>query len=277
MVMKKNAVQETVSKEYAKMLKETETRKSGSACQSGPGAIASLAGYEPELHQEEAASQSFGCGNPLAFADIEPGQTVLDLGSGAGLDLMLAADRVGSAGRVIGIDMTQEMVDKATENVAKAGYTNIDVRLGVIEDLPLPDSSVDWVISNCVINLSTDKARVFNEVARVLKPGGRFSISDIVVEELPGFLRDNAALYSACVAGAIAEKEYVAGLRDAGFEDVDVTQRLVYESSQLVSLISCELPGLSLSRELIDEIVPMVAGKVWSAKFIGRLPRRACS
>ena len=272
--MKKNPVQETVSKEYARMLKDTETRKPGGAGQSGPGTIAGLAGYEPELHQEKAASQSFGCGNPLAFADIEPGQTVLDLGSGAGLDLMLAADRVGSAGRVIGIDMTQEMVDKATENVSRAGYSNIDVRLGVIEDLPLPDSSVDWVISNCVINLSTDKARVFSEVARVLKPGGRFSISDIVVEDLPEFLRENAALYSACVAGAIAEEAYVAGLRDAGLEDVDVTQRLVYESSQLVSLISCELPGLDLSLEFIDEIVPIVAGKVWSAKFVGRMPRK---
>jgi SAM-dependent methyltransferase len=273
--MKKNAVQEEVSKEYARMLKDNETRKGSGASQSGPGVIAGLAGYEPESHQQAAASQSFGCGNPLAFADIEPGQTVLDLGSGAGLDLMLAADRVGSAGRVIGIDMTQEMVDKARENVTKAGYTNIDVRLGVIEDLPLPDSSVDWVISNCVINLSTDKARVFNEVARVLKPGGRFSISDIVVEELPEFLRENAALYSACIAGAISEEAYLAGLRYAGLEDIAVSERLVYEASQLVSLISCELPGLDLSKEMIDEIAPMVAGKVWSAKFIGRMPRAA--
>lgn len=271
--MKKNAVQQEVSKEYARMLKDTENRKCGGASQSGPGVISGLAGYQPQAHQEEAASQSFGCGNPLAFADIEPGQTVLDLGSGAGLDLMLAADRVGPAGRVIGIDMTQEMVDKARENVTRAGYTNIDVRLGVIEDLPLPDSSVDWVISNCVINLSTDKALVFNEVARVLKPGGRFSISDIVVEELPGFLRENAALYSACIAGAISEEAYLAGLRDAGLEEIAVSQRLVYEASQLVSLISCELPGLDLSQELIDEIAPMVAGKVWSAKFIGHMPR----
>ncbi len=273
--MKKNAVQEEVSKEYARMLKDNETRKGSGASQSGPGVIAGLAGYEPESHQQAAASQSFGCGNPLAFADIEPGQTVLDLGSGAGLDLMLAADRVGSAGRVIGIDMTQEMVDKARENVTKAGYTNIDVRLGVIEDLPLPDSSVDWVISNCVINLSTDKARVFNEVARVLKPGGRFSISDIVVEELPEFLRENAALYSACIAGAISEEAYLAGLRYAGLQDIAVSERLVYEASQLVSLISCELPGLDLSKEMIDEVAPMVAGKVWSAKFIGRMPRAA--
>ncbi len=267
--MKKTAVQETVSKDYAKMLKDTVDRQSCCDAKSGLGMIASLAGYQPALRQEEAAAQSFGCGNPLAFVDIEPGQTVLDLGSGAGLDLMLAADRAGPAGRVIGIDMTQEMVDKAIDNVSSAGYSNIEVRLGMIEDLPIEDRSVDWVVSNCVINLSTDKASVFREIARVLKPGGRFSISDIVVEELPDFLRENAALYSACVAGAISEQSYLAGLRDAGLEDVRVTQRLVYEESQLISLIGCEIPGLDLSQELIEEIVPTVAGKVWSAKFTG--------
>jgi arsenite methyltransferase len=267
--MKKTAVQVTVSKDYARMLKETADRQSCCDARSGPGMIASLAGYQPALHQEEAAAQSFGCGNPLAFVDIKPGQTVLDLGCGAGLDLMLAADRTGPAGRVIGIDMTQEMVDKAIGNVSSAGYSNIEVRLGVIEDLPMEDGSVDWVISNCVVNLSTDKARVFREIARVLKPGGRFSISDIVVEELPDFLRENAALYSACVAGAISEQSYLAGLRDAGLEDIQITQRLVYEESQLVSLISSEIPGLDLSREMIDKIAPTVAGKVWSAKFTG--------
>jgi len=268
--VKKTDVQKTVSKDYARMLKESEDRSSCCGRQSGAGTISKLAGYEPAQHQEEAASQSFGCGNPLAFADIESGQTVLDLGSGAGLDLMLAADRTGPSGRVIGIDMTQEMVDKATENLSRAGYSNVEVRMGRIENLPLADSSVDWVISNCVINLSQDKARVFSEVARVLKPGGHFSISDIVVESLPGFLRENAALYSACVAGAISEQAYLAGLRDAGLDDVQVTQRLVYEESQLVSLISSEIPGLNLCQELIDEIAPTVAGKVWSAKFTGR-------
>lgn len=269
--MEKTPLQETVSRDYARMLKGTEERVSCCDQKSGPGIISSLAGYEPALHQEEAASQSFGCGNPLAFADIQPGQTVLDLGSGAGLDLMLAADRTGPAGKVIGIDMTQEMVDKAAANVDAAGYSNIEVRMGMIEKLPIEDSSVDWVISNCVINLSQDKARVFREIARVLKPGGRFSISDIVVQELPEFLRENAALYSACVAGAISEQAYLTGLGDAGLVQVQVTDRLVYEESQLASLISCEIPGLDISQELIDEIAPMVAGKVWSAKFTGRM------
>lgn len=269
--MKKSPLQEAVSKDYARMLKGTVERASCCEQKSGAGMISSLAGYEPASHQEEAASQSFGCGNPLAFIDIEPGQTVLDLGSGAGLDLMLAADRTGPAGKVIGIDMTQEMVDKATANIKAAGYDNVEVRQGMIESLPIADSSVDWVISNCVINLSQEKARVFSEIARVLKPGGHFSISDIVVQELPEFLRENAALYSACVAGAISEQAYLEGLRDAGLVHIQITDRLVYEESQLASLISCEIPGLDISQELIDEIAPMVAGKVWSARFIGRM------
>jgi SAM-dependent methyltransferase len=165
--------------------------------------------------------------------------------------------------------MTQEMVDKAIENVNRAGHTNIDIRLGMIEQLPVADSSVDWVISNCVINLSPDKPRVFGEIARVLKPGGHFSISDIVVEDLPDALRESAALYSACVAGAISEQAYLDGLRGGGLVDVEVTGRLVYDESQLGALISCEIPGLELSPEMISELAPSVIGKVWSARFAG--------
>lgn len=268
--MQKTDVHEAVSRDYARMLKETEKRKSCCGAKPAAGMISRLAGYIPESHQQDTAAQSFGCGNPLAFADIQPGQTVLDLGSGAGLDLMLAADRVGPTGNVIGVDMTQEMVDNARDNVVRAEYRNIDVRLGMIEELPIEDNSVDWVISNCVINLSPDKARVFGEVARVLKPGGRFSISDIVVEELPDFLRENAALYSACVAGAISEQEYLGGLRDAGLDEAEVIERLIYSESQLASLVECEIPGLEVTQDQISEIVPCVTGKVWSAKFTGR-------
>lgn len=268
--MEKTDIHETVSKDYARMLQEAEKRPSCCAAQSGPGTISSLAGYEPAPHQQEAASQSFGCGNPLAFAGVKPGQTVLDLGSGAGLDLIMAAEQVGPEGSVIGIDMTQEMIDKATENVARAGHANVDVRLGMIEKLPVQDSSVDWVISNCVINLSPDKASVFSEIARVLKPGGRFSISDIVVEDLPEYLRENAVLYSACVAGAVSEQAYLDGLSAAGLDDLEVVERLVYDESQLVGLISCEIPGLEMDEDLIKQIAPTVAGKVWSAKFAGR-------
>jgi len=270
--MKKSELHENVSKDYARMLKAAEERPACCAPQSGPGAIASLAGYQPQEHQQEAASQSFGCGNPLAFAAIQPGQTVLDLGSGAGLDLMLAAEKVGPSGAVIGIDMTQEMVDKAIANVARAGLSNIDVRPGMIEQLPVDDNSVDWVISNCVINLSPDKPRVFSEIARVLRPGGHFSISDIVVEDLPQCLRDNVNLYSACVAGAISEAAYLAGLRDANLTELEITERLVYEQSQLIALVSSEIPGLELSAEMVADIAPLVIGKVWSAKFVGTKP-----
>jgi SAM-dependent methyltransferase len=266
--MEKSDVHETVSRDYARMLREAEARPSCCAPATGPGTISTLAGYEPEAHQEEAASQSFGCGNPLAFAGVEAGQTVLDLGSGAGLDLMLAAEKVGSSGRVIGVDMTQEMIDKAEANIQRAGLGNVELRLGMIEQLPVEDASVDWVISNCVINLSPDKPGVFAEIARVLKPGGHFSISDIVVQDLPDFLRDNAALYSACVAGAISEPEYLQGLLEAGLE-ASVSERLVYDQSQLVGLITCEIPGLQLDEALIAEVAPAVVGKVWSAKFTG--------
>ena len=269
--MEKTDVHKTVSKDYARMLQESSKQTSCCGSPTGAGLISTLAGYEPQPQHEEAAAQSFGCGNPLAFADIQPGQTVLDLGSGAGLDLILAAERVGPSGRVIGIDMTQEMIDKAMENVARAGHANVEVRMGMIEQMPVEDQSVDWVISNCVINLSPEKDRVFSEIARVLKPGGRFSISDIVVEDLPGFLRDNAALYSACVAGAISEQTYLDGLRQAGLEGLEVTERLVYDESQIVALISCEIPGLELSEDLIREVAPTVTGKVWSAKFAGRM------
>lgn len=267
--MDKSEIHDTVSKDYARMLKEAEQRPPCCAPRSGPGTIATLAGYQPAPEQQEVAGQSFGCGNPLAFAGVQRGQTVLDLGSGAGLDLILAAEQVGPEGRVIGIDMTQEMIDKAIDNVARAGHDNVDVRLGMIEQLPVEDSSVDWVISNCVINLSPDKPRVFSEIARVLRPGGRFSISDIVVQDLPEYLRDNATLYSACVAGAISEQAYLDGLAGAGLQDLEVVERLVYDQSQLAGLISCEIPGLQLDEDMIAQIAPQVVGKVWSAKFAG--------
>jgi SAM-dependent methyltransferase len=245
------------------------------------GVAAKIAGYSPaELAAlpESAVVNSFGCGNPLAFSGVEPGQTVLDLGSGAGIDLLIAAARVGPEGRVIGVDMTEPMIERARAAAAGAGHTNIDVRRGLIEDLPVESGTVDWVISNCVINLSPEKDRVFAEIARVLKPGGRISISDIVIERLPWWVRRSGRLHSACIAGAISEAEYVAGLESAGLEDVEVSGRLIYEASQLAGLAESEVSTLSLPRwlrrpagGLLRWAARRFAGRVWSAQFGGRL------
>lgn len=256
-------------------------RKSASGgCCSGPqkdsGKAACGLGYgESDLASlpESVAETTFGCGNPLAFSQVRLGQTVVDLGSGAGLDLLIAAKQVGPTGRAIGIDMTDEMIERARENIRKAGAVNAEVRRGIIENLPLDNQSTDWVISNCVINLSPEKDKVFSEIARVLRPGGRFSISDIVAEDLPVFFRDNAALRNACVSGAISEKEYVAGLEKAGLTDVRVTERVVYDASQIRGFVgSSSLPPelLALGEEKIMALASQVAGKVWSARFEGK-------
>lgn len=276
-------IREQVSKNYAEALQRTletepqEGGSQGSCCGSSATTKASaagqMAGYEDGLTatQSEAAASSFGCGNPLAFAGVEAGQTVIDLGSGAGLDLLLAAEKVGPQGKVIGIDMTEEMLASARTNIDKAGVAEyVEVRKGIIEDLPVEDGSVDWVISNCVINLSTDKPKVFSEMARVLAKGGRFSVSDIVVEELPEDLRAHALAYSACIGGAIPEEEYLQGLRDAGFGEVEVVERMVYSKEQLESILSCDFGVEEEALAPIRAALASVEGKVWSAKVQGR-------
>ena len=277
---KPETIRESVSEAYAKAV----TKPTGGGCCAQPvqkGAAAKLAGYrEAELHDlpAEAVVNSFGCGNPVAFSEVKEGEVVLDLGSGAGIDLLIAAQKVGSSGQVIGVDMTDEMITKARENIAASGASNVDVRQGIIEDLPVESSSVDWVISNCVINLSPEKPRVFREIFRVLKPGGQVLISDIVVEDLPPALRENQALYSNCIAGAISEPEYVAGLRRAGLTDVEVRERIVYDGSQLTAFAESELAavdsccGGSAISEDLSHTAESLVGKVWSAKFYGRKP-----
>ncbi len=294
---KHDEIRDKVSKDYAKAVGGSE----GSCCggDASKGAVASLAGYtreELEALPPEAVVNAFGCGNPLAFSEVGEGDVVLDLGSGAGIDLLIAAKKVGPTGRVIGVDMTDEMIAKAEENVAAAGVDNVELRKGIIEELPVEDSSVDWVISNCVINLSPQKDRVFAEIARVLRPGGRMQVSDIVAEDLPEAVRASAELYSSCLGGAISEAAYVEGLRGAGLEDVEVRARLVYETSQLVALAgetaeslgiepavpaaaggtdtssgACCCGGGSAETDL-GELVRGVAGKVWSAQFYARKP-----
>jgi ubiquinone/menaquinone biosynthesis C-methylase UbiE len=172
------------------------------------------------------ADASLGCGNPLAIAEIQPGEVVLDLGSGGGIDCFLAARQVGPEGKVIGLDMTTEMIKLARNNAKKMGATNVDFRYGEMEDIPLPDSSVDAVISNCVINLSPDKDAVFSEVYRVLKPGGRMSVSDIVVDgQLPQAIRQSLDSWAGCIAGALDESDYLGKIEAAGFQEVEVLSR----------------------------------------------------
>ncbi len=245
------------------------------------GVSVQTAGYDKNqlnVLPQDAVQNSFGCGNPLAFSEVEPGQTVLDLGSGAGIDLLIAAEKVGSAGKVIGVDMTDEMIAHARANIEKAGAGQVEIRKGIIEQLPVEDNSVDWVISNCVINLSPEKDKVFAEIARVLKPGGRISISDIVVEDLPGWVRESMTLYSACIGGAISEQHYLEGLKNAGLQQVEVAERFMYDLSQLTSLAQSEIPrdafaccgGGAIPKEMVAGVAQALEGKIYSAKFVGR-------
>ncbi|MDD5289463.1 MAG: arsenite methyltransferase [Dehalococcoidales bacterium] len=180
-------------------------------------------GYSPDDLRSvpEGANLGLGCGNPVALASLKKGEVVLDLGSGAGFDAFLSANRVGKTGRVIGVDMTPEMLETARENAKKGGYKNVEFRLGDIESLPVDDNSVDVIISNCVINLSPDKPAVFKEAYRVLKSGGRLMVSDIVLlKELPASLKESAEAYIGCVAGASKKDEYLKMVKDAGFKSV---------------------------------------------------------
>ena len=278
-----NTTRRDVSADYARAV------TSGTGCCGGPvpkGVVARIAGYTDEdfaVLPAEAVVNSFGCGNPLAFSMVQPGQVVLDLGSGAGIDLLLAAKRVGPAGRAIGVDMTDEMIAKANENVAAAGLANVEVRKGIIEDLPVEDASVDWVISNCVINLSPEKARVFAEIARVLRPGGTMLVSDIVADDIPEEIAGNRHLYSSCLAGAVSEQEYAAGLRAAGLVDVEIVDRLVYDTAQLEMFIGSELKddgdgccgGGGVDPALARRWAEQLVGKVSSVKVRAHKPGEA--
>jgi SAM-dependent methyltransferase len=208
---------------------------------------------------EEALQASLGCGNPTALAELKPGETVLDLGSGGGIDVLLSAKRVGPSGKAYGLDMTDEMLALARENQRKAGVKNVEFLRGEIENIPLPDNSVNVVISNCVINLSADKDRVLREAFRVLKPGGRFAVSDIVVRgEVPPEIRRSVELWAGCMAGALEENEYLSKLAQAGFEDASVEVTRVYR-------VADAREQLASSGIDVDAIAPLVDEKFISA------------
>ena len=214
----------------------------------------------------EAVAASLGCGNPTALAALEPGETVLDLGSGGGIDVLLSARRVGPTGKAYGLDMTDEMLALARENQRKAGVDNAEFLKGEIEAIPLPDGSVDVIISNCVINLSADKDRVFAEALRVLRPGGRLAVSDVVVRgEVPSQIRRSIELWIGCVAGALEEEEYRAKLAKAGFEAIDLEPTRIYRVEDARELLA----GAGIDA---DAIAPQVDGKFMSAFVRARKP-----
>ncbi|WP_447600379.1 arsenite methyltransferase [Nitrospira sp. Nam80] len=230
-------IKEIIRADYAQAARQAKTGKA-SCC--GSGSLLEQGKLDPitaDLYKAdetaglpaEALQASFGCGNPTALATIEPGETVLDLGSGGGIDVLLSARRVGPTGKVYGLDMTDDMLTLARENQEKAEISNVEFLKGDIEDIPLPDNSVDLIISNCVINLSPNKDLVLREAFRVLKPGGRFAVSDIVVRgRISSEIRHNVELWAGCVAGALEESVYLVKLKEAGFEQVSIEPTRVY-------------------------------------------------
>jgi arsenite methyltransferase len=228
-IMSESDVRSMVREKYGEI---AEGRRSGCGCGCDCGGDVLLSiGYtdEQKAALPEGADLGLGCGNPLAHATLVPGETVLDLGSGAGVDCFLAAREAGPTGRVIGVDMTPAMLEKARANAAKGGYANVEFRLGEIEHLPVADASVDCIISNCVVNLSPDKPQVFREALRALKPGGRMVLSDLVLlRPLTEAQRGDVALYVGCVAGAAMKDAYLAMIREAGFAEVTVVEERAY-------------------------------------------------
>jgi SAM-dependent methyltransferase len=208
---------------------------------------------------EEAVLASLGCGNPTALAQLNPGETVLDLGSGGGIDVLLSARRVGPTGKAYGLDMTDEMLALARQNQKTSGITNVEFLEGEIEHIPLPDNSVDVIISNCVINLSSDKDRVLAEAFRVLKPGGRFAVSDVVTRgEVPADVRQNMLLWVGCIAGALDDHQYVAKLARAGFDNIDIEPTRIYNIEDARTFLGGQ--GVD-----VDAIAPQVPGQFMSA------------
>jgi len=220
---------------------------------------------------EEAVLASLGCGNPTALAQLNPGETVLDLGSGGGIDVLLSARRVGNAGKAYGLDMTDEMLALARENQRKAGVENVEFHKGEIEHIPLPNNSVDVIISNCVINLSGDKDQVLREAFRVLKPGGRFAVSDVVVRgHVPDDVRRNMLLWVGCIAGALEEYQYVVKLAKAGFDGIDIEPTRIYNIEDARAFLSGQ--GVD-----VDTLAPQMEDKFMSAFIRATKPESCCA
>ena len=274
--MKEEETKKVVREGYAKIAKQ-----GGSCCSPASSCCGSTTDLTQDISKKigyteeeikavpDGANLGLGCGNPVALASLREGETVLDLGAGAGFDCFLAADKVGKNGRVIGVDMTPEMIEKARENVKKGDYDNVEFRLGEIENLPVADNSVDAVISNCVINLAPDKRRVFREAFRVLKPGGRLMVSDIVLlKELPDFIKNSIAAYIGCVSGAIRRDEYLGAIKAAGFQET----RIIDETPDNWVSDDVAAREFAESLKITPEELKEVATSVISIKVYGVKP-----
>ncbi len=269
--MKAHEIHTEVRKKYAEIAKTGSSCCGPSCCgEEEPAGDAGRAttlsramGYSGEDLERvpEGANLGLGCGNPVALASLEKGQTVLDLGSGAGFDSFLAANQVGESGKVIGVDMTAEMIDRAQHNAEKSGYENVEFRLGKVEHLPLADHSVDVVLSNCVINLSPDKEQVFQEAFRTLKPGGRLMVSDIVLlKPLPGFIRACMEAYVACLAGAATREDYLKAIQTAGFSDIEIVEETSVPLDLVMndSLTRTIVKGLEISSKSVRGVIDSI-------------------
>jgi len=278
--MKEEEIKKVVREGYAEIARQSSSCCAPSCCGGDTGApsccggdtaaeaASKAVGYTDEDLRTvpEGSNLGLGCGNPVALASLKKGETVVDLGSGAGFDCFLAAQRVGESGRVIGVDMTPDMLEKARKNAS--GFGNVEFRLGEIENLPVADGTADAIISNCVINLSPDKARVFSEAFRVLKPGGRLMISDIVLtKELPGFIMNSIEAYIGCVSGAVLKDEYLKMIADAGFGEVSVVEETQFPVENIINdpTVKAIIKDMDISQEKATEI----AGTVLSIKVEG--------
>ncbi|HVP36028.1 MAG TPA: arsenite methyltransferase [Terriglobales bacterium] len=273
--MKEEKIKKAVREGYAKIAKKEASCCSPlkSCCGSTSESIGKSIGYSDEELKgvPEGANLGLGCGNPVAMASLKQGETVVDLGSGPGLDCFLAANKVGKTGKVIGVDMTPEMIEKARENARKGKYNNVEFRLGEIENLPVADNFANTIISNCVINLVPDKKRVFKETFRILKPGGRLMISDLVLlKELPDFIKNSVEAYIGCLSGAIMKDDYLNAIKEAGFKEV----KIVDETHFPIELMASD----STAKVLVEQMkIPMeklrdLAKSVVSIKVQGIKP-----
>jgi arsenite methyltransferase len=271
MMKEPEAIKEAVKSRYARSaLLGVSCCGGESACCGGAGALEDISrkvGYTSEELSivPDGANLGLGCGNPVALASLKEGEVVLDLGSGAGFDCFIAASRVGEAGKVIGVDMTPEMIEKARQNAQKGQFQNVEFRLGEIEKIPASNDEADVVISNCVINLSPDKEQVFKEAFRVLKPGGRLMVSDMVLlKELPEAIRQSVEAYVGCIAGAAMKGEYLAAIEAAGFRDIDILGEDIYP----LELMSADpaVQAISVDPQLSGEAAKDLAGSVASIK-----------